>query len=165
MNYIPTTNSISLTITCCLLRNILVNSGANQASSEIDLSDIRKYDLTTVFKHMYKYATEEMTKSKTNDPITNPTYDQYDVQETSRTLVSPLERRSPTDRSGEDARVLARTEELSKTRSSKIPGFHWLGLSRPVGRLCLLVCRTNWSFEMDNDLFLLGDQLDSIKTL
>ena len=36
----------------------------------IGLSDVRKYDLTTVFKHMYTYATEDKTKRKSNDQIT-----------------------------------------------------------------------------------------------
>ena len=32
----------------------------------IGLSDVRKYDLTTVFKHMYTCATEDKTKRKSN---------------------------------------------------------------------------------------------------
>ena len=46
----------------------------------IGLSDVRKYDLTTVFKHMYTYATEdeqnEQKSNPTNDPTNYPTYDQ-----------------------------------------------------------------------------------------
>ena len=43
----------------------------------IGLSDVRKYDLTTVFKHMYKYATEDdQNERKSNDPTNDPTYDQ-----------------------------------------------------------------------------------------
>ena len=80
----------------------------------IGLSDVRKYDLTTIFKHMYKYATEEVQRQKskniTNDPTTDPSYDQCDVSVTSRTPVSPSERRSPTNVLGADARVLAQAE-------------------------------------------------------
>ena len=79
----------------------------------IDLSDVRKYDLTTMFKHTYKYATEDdQNEQKSNDPTNDPTNDQTTNTTTnvSTTSQTPLERRSPTDGSGEDARVLARAE-------------------------------------------------------
>ena len=50
----------------------------------IGLSDVRKHDLTTVSKHMYKYVTENEHERKSNDPTNEPN-DDHD-----QTTIRPL---------------------------------------------------------------------------
>ena len=95
----------------------------------IGLSDVRKYDLTTVFKHMYTYATEDKTKRKSNDQSTDTILNQCIVHETSETPVSP-ECRSPT-RPGEGARDLARAEDIQHDAKLQDPRLLLTGVKPP----------------------------------
>ncbi len=131
----------------------------------IGLSDVRKYDLTTVFKHMYKYATEDyQNEQKSNDPTEDPTNDQTTnmTMNVSTTSQTPLERRSPTDWSGEDARALARAEtEHQQKAKLQDPKLLLIGV-KPSRRVIMPPRLQNELIMLDEDLIHLDDRLGSI---